>query len=298
MKSGFVAILGRPNVGKSTLLNAVVGDKVAIVSPKPQTTRDAIRGILTRAEGQIVFVDSPGIHIPQQELGRRMMREVDNAADGCQAAVLLVDATKRIGPGDEAAIERVKRLGVPALLGLNKIDALPRKDALLPLIEAYRTRHEFAEIIPLSARRRENVDVIIEALFKLMPEAPAFYSEDLVTDQPQRFLAGELIRERVLFETEQEVPHSTAVVIERWEEEPGMLRLWAVIYVERAGQKGIIIGNKGAMLKQIGESARRSLESRFDTKVHLEVFVKVTPKWRDKPAFLAELSGAGFLNSD
>jgi len=298
VKSGFVAILGRPNVGKSTLLNAVVGDKVAIVSPKPQTTRDAIRGILTRAEGQIVFVDSPGIHIPQQELGRRMMREVDNAADGCQAAVLLVDATKRIGPGDEAAIERVKRLGVPALLGLNKIDALPRKDALLPLIEAYRTRHEFAEIIPLSARRRENVDVIIEALFKLMPEAPAFYSEDLVTDQPQRFLAGELIRERVLFETEQEVPHSTAVVIERWEEEPGMLRLWAVIYVERAGQKGIIIGNKGAMLKQIGESARRSLESRFDTKVHLEVFVKVTPKWRDKPAFLAELSGAGFLNSD
>ncbi len=298
MKSGFVAILGRPNVGKSTLLNALVGDKVAIVSPKPQTTRDAIRGILTRPEGQIVFVDSPGIHIPQQELGRRMMREVDSAGDGCHAVVLVADATKRIGPGDEAALERVKRLGVPTVLGLNKIDALPRKDALLPLIEAYRTRHEFSEIIPLSARKRQNIDLVTGVLLKLLPEAPAFYSEDLVTDQPQRFLAGELIRERVLFETEQEVPHSTAVAIERWEEEPGLLRLWAVIYVERAGQKGIIIGAKGAMLKQIAASARRSLESRFDTKVHLEVFVKVKPKWRDKPAFLSGLSGARFLEGE
>ncbi len=289
MKSGFVAILGRPNVGKSTLLNALVGEKVAIVSPKPQTTRDAIQGIVSAPQGQIVFVDSPGIHPPKQELGKRMVREIDRAADGCHVALLVTDAAAPFGRGDQAAIDRVKRLAVPAILCLNKVDSLRDKGALLPRIELFREQHDFAEYVPISARTGAGLELLVKLIFDRLPEAPAFYPDEWITDQPERFLAAELIREHILLETEQEVPHSAAVMIERWEESPKLLRLSATVYVERAGQKAILLGEKGAKMKKIATEARLALERRFGRKVFLEVFIKVTPKWRDKAAFMRSL---------
>ena len=303
MKAGFVAILGRPNVGKSTLVNAIVGTKVSIVSPKPQTTRDAIQGILTRPEGQIVFVDSPGIHAPKLELGRRMMREIDRAADGCQATLFVVDATRPIGEADKQAMQVLDRVQGPVLLVLNKVDRIDDKRTLLPLIEQYRELHECDEYVPISARKGDGVDLLVRLLFEKLPEAPPFYPEDLVTDQPERFLAAEMIRERILYETEQEVPHHTHVAIEKWEETHRLLRISAVVYVERPGQKAIIIGKGGAMLKQIGRTARESLEARFGRRVHLEVFVKVKQGWRDRPGFMRTLdegryATAGMLGED
>ncbi len=289
MKSGFVAVLGRPNVGKSTLVNALVGAKVSIVSPKPQTTRDAIQGIVSTAEGQIVFVDSPGIHAPKQELGKRMVREIDRAADGCHVVLLVTDATEPYGRGDQAAVDRVKRLSVPAILCLNKVDRLKAKRELLPRIERFREQHEFVEYVPLSALTGNGLDLLVKLIFERLPEAPAYYPEEWITDQPERFLAAELIRERILHETQQEVPHSTTVMIERWEEFPKLLRLASTVYVERPGQKAILLGNKGEMMKKVATAARLSLEERFGRKVFLEVFVKVKPKWRDTAAFMRSL---------
>lgn len=289
MKAGFVAILGRPNVGKSTLVNAIVGTKVSIVSPKPQTTRDAIQGILTRPEGQIVFVDSPGIHAPRLELGRRMMREIDRAADGCQATLFVVDATRPVGDAEKRALQVLDRVRGPVVLVLNKVDKLGDKRELLPLIEQYQALRECDDYVPISARTGDGVELLIGLLLEKLPEAPAFYPEDFVTDQPERFLAAEMIRERILYETEQEVPHHTHVAIEKWEETRKLLRISAVVYVERPGQKAIIIGKGGAMLKQIGRMARESLEARFGRRVYLEVFVKVKPGWRDKPGFMRTL---------
>ena len=294
MKAGFVAILGRPNVGKSTLLNALVGIKVAIVSPKPQTTRDAIQGIVTRPEGQIVFVDSPGVHPPKQELGKRMIREIDRAADGCHLVLLVTDATTPFGRGDQAAIDRVKRLDAPSILCLNKVDRLKTKSELLPRIEQFREQHEFDEYVPISARTGDGLDLLVDLILERLPDAPAFYPEEWVTDQPERFLAAELIRERILHETQQEVPHSTTVMIERWEESARLLRLSATVYVERAGQKAILLGNKGAMMKRVATEARHSLERRFGRKVFLEIFVKVKPKWRDKASFMRSLDSYRF----
>ena len=300
MKSGFVAILGRPNAGKSTLLNTLVGSKVSIVAEKPQTTRDAIQGVVTRGEGQIVFVDSPGIHQPRQELGRHMMREVRRAASGCHLVLVVVDAAAPFHRGDPAAIKMARGLRIPALLVLNKIDVLKSKLPLLPQIERYRALDTFDEFVPLSARSGENRDLLLKLIFQRLPEAPPFYDEDYITDQPERFLAAELIREQVIRQTQQEVPHSVAVLIEAWEDEQAparaaqrkrlpLLRLCATIYVERAGQKGIMIGAGGEKLKQIGAFAREQLELCFGRKVFLELFVKVRPKWRDQPGFVRSL---------
>ncbi len=308
MKSGFVVILGRPNVGKSTLLNALVGSKVAIVTHRPQTTRDAIQGVVTREEGQIVFVDSPGIHEPRQELGKHMMREVQRAASGCHLAVVVVDAGAPFHRGDKAAMELAQGLQVPALLVLNKIDLLKSKLPLLPHIERYREQGAFDEFVPISARRGQNTDLLLKLIFERLPEAHPFYDEDYITDQPERFLAAELIREQVIKQTQQEVPHSIAVLIEKWEEETSarsanrksilMLCISATIYVERAGQKGIMIGAGGEKLKQIGTFAREQLEISFGRKVFLELFVKVQPKWRDQPAFVQSLDFHRLLGAD
>ena len=289
MKSGFVAVLGRPNVGKSTLLNALVGSKIAIVTDKPQTTRDAIQGIVTRPQGQIVLVDSPGIHEPVMELGRRMMREVRRATSGCHLVLLLADASDGMRRDDRAALDLVKKINAPALLVLNKIDLLPSREALLPLIDQWRQLHDFQEFVPICASKGQNLDLLVRLIFERLPEAPPFYPEDCLTDQPERFLAAELIREQVIFATAQEVPHSTAVLMEQWKETPALLRISATILVEREGQKRILIGSGGQKLKQIGTAARQQLEKQFGRKTFLELFVKVRPKWRDKPVFVREL---------
>ena len=296
MKAGFVAILGRPNVGKSTLLNRLVGAKVSITADKPQTTRNAIQGIVTLPEGQIVFVDSPGIHAPRQELGRRMMREVRRAASGCRLAVVLVDGSRSPQRGDDAAIETARNLGIPLLLGLNKIDRLSSKLPLLPRMGHYDATQAFDELLPLSARSGENVDLLLKLIFDRLPEANPFYPEDYLTDQPEKFLAAEFIREKVIEQTRQEVPHSVAVVVDRWEREAprsgackGLLRLSATVYVERAGQKKILVGSRGAMLKQVGSTARKHLEAWFGNRVFLEIYVKVLPNWREQPGFVKSL---------
>ena len=288
MKSGFVAILGRPNVGKSTLLNALVGFKVSIVTNRPQTTRDAIQGVLTRPEGQIVFVDSPGIHEPHQALGRRMMREVGRATSGCDLVLLVIDAAAPFRAGDQSAVDRVRKTKIPAFLLLNKIDLLPSKQPLLLEIDRYRRLHEFEEFVPLSARKKDNLGLLVRLLFDRLPEAHPYYPEDFITDQPERFLAAELIREQTIRATRQEVPHSLAVLIDSWKESPGLLRLTATVYVEREGQKGILIGSRGGTLKRIGTSARRELEARFGRKVFLEMFVKVRGRWRDQTRFVSQ----------
>ena len=288
MKSGFVAILGRPNVGKSTLLNALVGSKVSIVTNRPQTTRDAIQGVLTRPEGQIVFVDSPGIHEPRQALGRRMMREVRRATSGCDLVLLVIDAAAPFRAGDQSAVDRVRKTKIPAFLLLNKIDLLPSKQPLLLEIDRYRRLHEFEEFVPLSARKKDNLGLLVRLLFDRLPEAHPYYPEDFITDQPERFLAAELIREQTIRATRQEVPHSLAVLIDSWKESPGLLRLTATVYVEREGQKGILIGSRGGTLKRIGTSARRELEARFGRKVFLEMFVKVRGRWRDQTRFVSQ----------
>ena len=298
MKSGFVAILGRPNVGKSTLLNALVGSKIAIVTAKPQTTRDAIQGIVTRPEGQIVVVDSPGVHEPSQELGRRMMREVRRATSGCHLVLLLADAESGIRPDDRAALEIVKSVETPALLVLNKIDMLRPKGALLPLIDQWRQIHEFQEVVPISAQKGKNLDLLLKLVFDHLPDGQPFYPEDFITDQPERFLAAELIREQVILLTGQEVPYSTAVMIEKWEETPRLLHIGATILVERDGQKRIIIGAKGQKLKQIGTAARVQLEEQFGRKIYLELFVKVRAKWRNKSTFVKELDFRRQLGDD
>ncbi len=288
MKSGFVAILGRPNVGKSTLLNALVGSKVSIVTNRPQTTRDAIQGVLTRPEGQIVFVDSPGIHEPRQALGRRMMREVRRATSGCHLVLLVVDGAAPFRTDDQSAVDRVRKMKIPAYLLLNKIDLLPSKRPLLPEIDRYRRLHEFEEFVPLSARKKDNLDLLVRLLFDRLPEAHPYYPEDFITDQPERFLAAELIREQMILATSQEVPHSVAVLVDSWEESPALLRLTATVYVEREGQKGILIGSGGGKLKRMATSARRELEARFGRKVFLEMFVKVRGKWRDETHFVSQ----------
>ena len=298
MKAGFVVILGRPNVGKSTLLNWLVGSKVSIVTPKPQTTRDAIQGVLTRPEGQAVFVDSPGIHEPSLELGRHMIREIRRATAGCHLVLLLVDCGHPHQVGDQTAIAMVRELGKPVLLVLNKVDLLKSKQILLPQIEEYQKQHEFEEYVPVSARKGENLDRLVKLVFDRLPESPNYYPEDYITDQPERFLAAELIREQIIMQTQQEVPHATAVTVDAWDEGSELLRLSATVYVERTSQKAIMIGARGQKMKKIGTQARKQLESRFGRKVFLELFVKVSPKWRDHRGFLKSLDFHQMLGAE
>lgn len=287
-KSGFVAIVGRPNSGKSTLLNRVVGEKVAIVSAVPQTTRNQIRGIVNGPEGQIVFIDTPGIHRPLHRLNQRMMKMVYAALEGLDLVLLIVDASLPFGEGDRFVLNLLREKGLPSFLLLNKIDRVQKPD-LLPLIARYAHELSWIEVIPLSALTGENVDLLLKRIFAVLKEGPSYFSQDEYTDQPERILAAEFIREKILHHTREEVPHSVAVVLEKFEEGERLVRIYACILVERDSQKGILIGQKGRMLKQIGTDARWELERLLNTKVYLELFVKVRSNWRDNEAVLDEI---------
>ncbi|HEY8671419.1 MAG TPA: GTPase Era [Terriglobales bacterium] len=302
--SGFVCIVGRPNAGKSTLLNALAGEKLAIVSPKPQTTRTRVLGVIhfPKQKGspgaQIVLIDTPGVHRPDSSLGRKMMSDVREALDGCDLVLVITDATKKPDPGDQYLLSLVKDAKTPSFLLVNKIDLLRgEKRKMLPVIERFAKLHEFREIIPISARKREGLDTLLEKLVGTMPNGPRYFPEDQVTDQPVRFMAVELIREQILLETTEEVPHSTAVVIERYEEGARLTRIAAVIFCEREGQKRILIGRQGQMLKKIGTAARLGIEQMLGTKVFLELFVKVRPNWRESRAFVEDLDWRRQLES-
>ena len=293
-RSGFVSIVGRPNAGKSTLLNALVGEKIAIVTPKPQTTRNRIQGIVNRAAAkgqpaaQIILVDTPGVHKPQTSLNRKMMQEVQIALESQDLLLLLVDVSQKISAEDKFVLDLGKRSGSKTFLLLNKIDLVP-KPALLPLIDEYQKLHSFAEIIPISALKKEGLEVLLEKIVATLPEGARYFPEEQITDQPERFLAAEIIREKVLRHTGKEVPYSVTVLVELWEESPNLVRIAAAVYCEREGQKAIIIGRGGQMLKKIGTQARKELEFRLGTKVFLELFVKVREGWRDSAEFVETL---------
>jgi len=294
--SGFVCILGRPNAGKSTLLNALVGERLAIVNPKPQTTRNRILGIVQipqqkkKVGGQIVLIDTPGVHKPDTSLGRKMMSEVREALEGCDLLLLIVDVTRKFGQADESVLEMARKSKTPVFLLLNKIDLLRnQKDKLLPIIDGYRNLHAFKEIIPLSARKPEGLDLLLEKIIGILPEGPRYFPEDQITDQPTRFMVAEIIREQVLVETSEEVPYATTVLVEQFEEGAKLTRIAAAIYCEREGQKRILIGKQAQMLKKIGTAARLQIEKMVGTRVFLELFVKVSPDWRESHAFIEEL---------
>ena len=286
---GYVAFIGRPNAGKSTLLNRVVGQKIAAVSDKPQTTRFRIQGVITKPEGQIVFVDTPGVHQPGYELNRRMMAAVQDALLGVDLVCLLRDASVSTGNGDRFVLDLVKRSEKPALLLLNKIDKLEDKSALLPLMDWYRNEYTWAEIIPISALKNEMTDVLIDSCLRHLPEGELIFSEDELTDQPLRVMVAEIVREKVLHVTGDEIPYVTAVVTERYEEvREDFARINCVIVVERASQKKIIIGRGASRLKEIGIRARREIEELLGHRCHLELFVKVEEDWRNSPHLLDE----------
>jgi GTP-binding protein Era len=291
-RAGFVSILGRPNAGKSTLLNALLGQKLAIVAPRPQTTRTSIQGVLTLPEAQVVFIDTPGIHKSDTLLNKRMMDTVRASAEA-DVVVLLVDALARFTDEDAQAVDLVKKIEAPALAVFNKSDKLAEKPKILALIEQYRALHDFAEYIPISALKGDGLDVLRAEIVKRLPEGPALYPEDHVTDQPERFLAAEILREKILRLTNQEVPHAAAVMIDSWEDTPTLLRIAASIYVERPGQKKIVIGTGGEGIKRIGTQARQEMEHIFGKKVFLQTFVKVRPGWRENPEFLAAIDWRG-----
>ena len=297
--SGFVCILGRPNAGKSTLLNALVGEKLAIISPKPQTTRNRILGIINvpkqkgREAGQIVLIDTPGVATPGvhrsgSSLGRKMMSEVRQALEGCELILMIVDAKKKWDRDDAFVLDLAKQAGTPVFLLLNKIDLLADKSKLLPLIAQFQTLHDFKEIVPISALKKKGLDELLSCVLKALPNGPRYFPEDQITDQPVRFMAAELIREHVLMQTHEEVPHAVSVLIEQFEESPRLTRIAAVIYCEREGQKAILIGKQGATLKKIGTAARLQIEKLLNTKVFLELFVKVQAGWRDSRQFIEE----------
>jgi GTP-binding protein Era len=289
-RSGFVSLVGRPNAGKSTLLNALVGQKVAIVADKPQTTRTSIQGVLTLPGlAQVVFVDTPGIHEPDSAMNKRMMDAVHAALEERDLLLFLIDAGHDFAEADRRAIEVVRRTSTPVIAVLNKVDLLKDKAMLLPLIEHYKAAYDFADFVPISAIKGIGLDELKNVILKRMSEGPAYFPEDHVTDQPERFLAAELVREKVLLATRQEVPHSVAVSVDEWDETPRITRIYATIRVERPGQKAIVIGAQGATLKKIGTLARQEMERLFGVKIYLNLHVRVQPGWREKAAFLNAL---------
>jgi GTP-binding protein Era len=294
-RSGFVCILGRPNAGKSTLLNALVGEKLAIISPKPQTTRNRIQGIIHipkvkgRDGAQIVLIDTPGVHRPDSSLGRKMMVEVREALEGCDLVLVIMDAARKFDPRDQFALDLLKHSKTRAFLILNKVDLLRDKARLLPIIEEYRKLRDFKEVIPISALKRDGLDVLLKKVIGALPAGPAYFPEDQTTDQPARFMAAEIIREQVLMATEEEIPYATTVVVDSFEESARLTRIAATIYCERDGQKAILIGKRGQMLKKIGTAARLRAERMLETKVFLELYVKVQAGWRDSRGFVEEL---------
>src|SRR5436189_1822755 len=287
-RSGFAAIIGRPNAGKSTLMNRLVGQKIAIVTSKPQTTRNRIQGIVTKPQGQVVFIDTPGLHEAESALGRQMMQEVAAALEGIDVLLLMVDASRMHPHADDLLLEKAKRFRGKTILALNKVDRLP-KPKLLPLIEAFAKSFEFAAILPISALKGDGCEELLDEIMKQLPEGEPYFPEDQVTDQPERFLAAEIIREKAIQVMYHEVPYALAVVVEKYEESPKLLRIEVVMNVERDSQKKILIGHKGEMLKKIGTEARKELESILGSKVYLGLFVKVAPDWRENPQKVREL---------
>jgi GTP-binding protein Era len=293
-RSGFVAIVGRPNAGKSTLVNRLVGQKIAIVTSKPQTTRNRIQGIVTKPEGQVVFIDTPGLHKVDSALGRQMMQEVAAALEGIDLQLLMVDASQAepVSAGrphtDEWLLEKARRFRGKTILALNKIDRVP-KPKLLPLIDSYVKAFDFAHIVPISALKGSGCDELLEEILKQLPEGEPYFPEDQVTDQPERFLAAEIIREKAIQVMYHEVPYALAVFVEKFEETPKLLRIEALMNVERDSQKKILIGHKGETIKKIGTEARKELEAILDTKIYLGLFVKVAPDWRENPQKVREL---------
>ncbi len=288
-KSGFAALIGRPNAGKSTLLNHLIGEHIAAVSSKPQTTRTRIQGIITRPEAQIIFVDTPGIHKPGYALNRRMMGIVAEALEQVDVILLMRDATAKSGAGERFALELIKQSTKPVFLLLNKVDLVKDKSSLLPMLEQYSREHPFAEIIPLSALTGNGVERLMETLINYLPEGVALYDPELFTDQKERTLAAEFVREKILHLTGQELPFATAVRTEMWHEVEGVTEIHCVIYVERESQKPIIIGRGGQMLKEIGTRARQDIEQMLNHHIRLHLFVRVQKQWRDDPRLLDEL---------
>jgi len=287
-RSGFVAIVGRPNAGKSTLVNRLVGQKIAIVTSKPQTTRNRIQGIVTKPQGQIVFIDTPGLHEADSALGRQMMQEVAAALEGIDVLLLMVDASSMHPHADDLLLQKAKRFRGRTILALNKVDRLPRPK-LLPLIELFSKAFEFSAIVPISALKGDGCDGLLDEILKQLPQGEPYFPEDQVTDQPERFLAAEIIREKAIQLMYHEVPYALAVVVEKYEEKPRLLRIEAVMNVERDSQKKILIGHKGEMLKKIGTQARKELEAILGSKIYLGLFVKVAPDWRENPQKVREL---------
>ena len=297
-KSGFVSLIGLPNAGKSTLLNALIGQKVAIVADKPQTTRTSIQGVLTLPGAQIVFLDTPGIHKADSPLNKRLMDVVRGALEERDLLLLVADATHEFRDENRRAIDVARKHDTPVVLVLNKIDLVKDKSRLLPLIEEYKQACAFADYLPVSALKCTGLDQLRKVILEHLPEGPRYFPEDYVTDQPERFLAAELIREQVLLATQQEVPHSVMVSIDQWEETDRLTRIFATIRVERPGQKAIVIGTKAAMLKRIGTLARQQMESLLGVKIYLDLHVKVEPGWRGKPAFLNSLDWRTMAGED
>jgi GTP-binding protein Era len=287
-RSGFVAVVGRPNAGKSTLVNRLVGQKIAIVTSKPQTTRNRIQGIVTQPQGQIVFIDTPGLHDADSALGRQMMQEVAAALEGIDILLLMVDASTTHPHADALLLEKAKRFRGKTILALNKVDRLPKPE-LLPLMEAFSKAFEFAAIVPISALKGSGCDELLDEILKHLPEGEPYFPEDQVTDQPERFLAAEIIREKAIQLMYHEVPYALAVFVEKYEEKARLLRIEAIMNVERDSQKKILIGHKGEMLKKIGTEARKELEGILGTKIYLGLFVKVNPDWRENPLKVREL---------
>lgn len=287
-RAGFVAIIGRPNAGKSTLLNRFVGQKVAIVTSKPQTTRNRIQGIVTRPDGQIVFIDTPGLHEADSALGRHMMHEVAAALEGIDVLLLMVDASRTLPQTDALLLEKAKRFAGKTILALNKVDRLP-KPRLLPMIEAFQKAFDFSAIVPISALRGTACDDLLKEILRQLPEGEPYFPGDQVTDQPERFLAAEIIREKAIQAMYHEVPYALAVFVDKFEETPKLLRISVTLHVERNSQKKILIGHKGEALKKIGTQARKELEELLGTKVFLQTFVKVVPGWREDPQKVREL---------
>jgi len=288
LRAGFVTIVGRPNVGKSTLLNRLVGQKVAIVTEKPQTTRNRILAIAHTASAQIVFFDTPGIHKPKHEMNRRMVGLALRSLKSVDLALLIADVTESFGGGDEFVLERVRQAKVPVVLALNKVDRI-RKPEILTIIDEYRRRHEFTDIVPISALTGENVDALALVLERQLPEGEPLYPPETLTDLPERFFVSELVREKILAATREEIPYSTAVVIDSWEEGEKLTRIQASILVERESQKGIVVGKGGSMLKGIGTAARQDIEAFLGAKVFLGLYVKVRSEWRENARLLSDL---------
>ena len=290
-RSGYAALIGRPNAGKSTLLNRLVGEKIAAVSNKPQTTRHRIKGVVTLPEGQIVFIDTPGVHKPGHLLNRRMMAAVHDAILSVDVVVLMRDASVSTGNGDRFVLDLVKRSEKPAVLILNKIDKVREKGELLPLIDMYRNEYDFAEIVPVSALKGDAVETMLHSVVKYLPVGEAIFSADELTDESVRTIAAEMVREKILRSTGEEIPYVTAVVTEVFDEEtnPEVVTIYCAIYVERASQKKIIIGKQGALIRDIGTAAREDIEKLLEKKVFLKLFVKVVEDWRNRGRELDEI---------